>query len=117
MAPLRILDVNYGVESGRSQELGRAGHQVSAARSQGEAIHQATAGNFDLMILGHNVPAGDRRRIEAEVRRKDAKVLILLLYRGAQERDIFADALVSEEEGPAKLLEAVAALAEKRAAR
>ncbi len=81
-----------------------AGFQVVRADSLSLALGAVGPGTLPVLVFAPGTPAGDRRRVEAEARRRNPRVRIVLLYEGAPERDVFASAIVDGATPPEKIV-------------
>jgi hypothetical protein len=57
------------------------------------------------MLLSPDIPSGDRRRMEAEAKRRNQNIRIVLFCEGAKVKDVFASATLLLSEAPAALIE------------
>ncbi len=101
-----VLVVSYGAEavSAYADALSAAGYSVSRAASLSAALGAVGPGAFDLLVLASNIPTGDRRRIEAEAKRRHREIRIILFYRGERERDVFASAFLDDSSSADQLV-------------
>jgi DNA-binding response OmpR family regulator len=97
-----VLLVSYQSElfAPHAEALTAVGYEVSHASTLSAALGAVGPGSFDLLVLAPNIPAGDRRRIEAEAKRRHRNLRIVLFYQGERERDVFANAIM-DMNGPA----------------
>jgi hypothetical protein len=58
------------------------------------------------MVLSPDIPAGDRRRMEAEAKRRNQNIRIVLFCEGEMVKDVFASATLALSAAPAALIEA-----------
>jgi DNA-binding response OmpR family regulator len=102
-----VLVVSYNSELllPHTQAFSQAGYEVRACTSLSAALGAVGPGKTDLMVLSPDIPAGDRRRMEAEAKRRNQNIRILLLYDGEPVKDVFANATLSLSEPPAALVE------------
>lgn len=100
-----VLVVSYQPDafSAHVEALTASGYRVSSAANLSAALGAVGPGGFDLLVLASNIPAGDRRRIEAEAKRRHRAIRIVLFYHGERERDVFAAAFL-EDSSPTDLL-------------
>lgn len=82
-----------------------AGYDITSADNLSKGLGAVGLPGWNILVIGPTVPPGDRRRIEAEAKRRNSALKIILVYDGVQERDIFANALVDLAEGPNALLQ------------
>jgi len=103
-----VLLVSYNSEllSPFREALAAAGYETRECGSLSAALGAVGPGAVDLMVLSPDIPVGDRRRIEAEAKRRNQNIKIVLFYRGEKSKDVFASVMLSLEESPAALLEA-----------
>jgi DNA-binding response OmpR family regulator len=96
-----VLLVSYQPElfTPHAKALQASGYEVSHSATLSAALGAVGPGSFDLLVLAPNIPAGDRRRIEAEAKRRHRNLRIVLFYQGERERDVFANAIM-DMEGP-----------------
>ena len=87
-----------------------AGFDVTSADNLSKGLGAVGLPGWNLLVIGPTVPPGDRRRIEAEAKRRNSALKIILVYDKVQERDIFANALVDVADGPAALLQTAQSL-------
>ena len=80
-----ILSVSYDAMllKTRSMLLKGEGYRVVSAMGFEQAVAQCKAGNFDLLILGHTVPDGDKRAL-IMIFRKHCPAPVLVLRRPGQ---------------------------------
>jgi hypothetical protein len=87
-----------------------AGVDVTSADNLSKGLGAVGLPGWNLLVIGPTVPPGDRRRIEAEAKRRNSALKIILVYDKVQERDIFANALVDMADGPAALIQTAQSL-------
>jgi DNA-binding NtrC family response regulator len=102
-----VLIVSYTPELllPHQQALTEAGYEVRGCGSLSAALGAVGPGKTDLMVLSPDIPAGDRRRMEAEAKRRNQKIRIVLYCEGEMVKDVFASATLSLAEAPAALIE------------
>jgi DNA-binding response OmpR family regulator len=102
-----VLLVSYNSEllSPYREALAAAGYDTRQCGTLSAALGAVGPGTVDLMVLSPDIPAGDRRRIEAEAKRRNHDIKIVLFYRGEKSKDVFASAMLSLEEAPTALLQ------------
>jgi DNA-binding response OmpR family regulator len=86
----------------RNLVLKSAGYTVVTARSAREAIRVFQAGDFDLLLLGHCIPARDRERLAFLVRSFGSHTPVVCVANCSNQADSFADATL--DANPKKLL-------------
>ena len=101
-----VLVVSYNPEllSPYEQALSAAGYEVRECASLSAALGAVGPGKIDLMVLSPDIPVGDRRRMEAEAKRRNQNIRIVLFCDGEKVRDVFASATLLMSEAPAALL-------------
>jgi DNA-binding response OmpR family regulator len=107
-----ILIVSYSPElfSPHKQALTEAGYEVRECSSLSAALGAVGPGKTDLMVLSPDIPVGDRRRVEAEAKRRNQHIRIVLFCEGEKVKDVFASAMLSLSGTPAALIETVGQL-------
>lgn len=107
-----VLIVRYNSASlePHRQALIAAGYRVQECGSLSAALGAVGPGKVDLAVLSPDIPAGDRRRIEAEARRRNQDLKIVLFYQGELVKDVFANAVLSTAESPDTLRQMAATL-------
>ena len=75
-----VLIVSYNPELllPQKQALTEAGYEVRGCASLSAALGAVGPGKIDLMVLSPDIPAGDRRRMEAEAKRRNQNIRIVL---------------------------------------
>ena len=86
------------------------GYEVRECGSLSAALGAVGPGNIDLLVLSPDIPVGDRRRIEAEAKRRNQDIKIVLFYQGEQVKDVFASAILSTTDSPEALRQVAAGL-------
>jgi DNA-binding NtrC family response regulator len=101
-----VLIVSYDPEllSPHMQALIDAGYEVRACASFSTALGAVGPGKTDLMVLSPDIPAGDRRRLEGEAKRRNQNIKIVLFCEGERVKDVFASATLLMSETPAALI-------------
>ena len=115
--PAKLLSVcrQPGVLFVRNQVLQHAGYTVVAAVSVDEALAAIDREPFDLIIVGHLYDIHEKSLIAAKARRAGLKVLCM--HSEAQHPQVqAANDFIHNLDGPERLLTAVAALVEEKAA-
>lgn len=105
-----LVSYNSDLLSPYRETLAGAGYETRECGTLSAALGAVGPGAVELMVLSPDIPAGDRRRIEAEAKRRNRNIKIVLFYQGEKSKDVFASAMLSLDESPAALLEAVRAL-------
>ena len=107
----RVLIVSYPTTlPDHASAFAEAGFEVSSADNLSKGLGAVGLPGWNLLVLGPTVPPGDRRRIEAEAKRRNSSLKIVLVFDAVQEKDIFANAFVDLAEGPAATVQAGQAL-------
>jgi DNA-binding response OmpR family regulator len=102
-----LVSYNSELLSPYREALACAGYDTRDCGTLSAALGAVGPGTVDLMVLFPDIPVGDRRRIEAEAKRRHQKIKIVLFYQGERSKDVFASAMLSLEESPAALLETI----------
>ncbi|HEY3989919.1 MAG TPA: hypothetical protein VGM02_11515 [Acidobacteriaceae bacterium] len=97
----------------RNLVLQSAGYVVVPAASIREAVERFHGGDFDLIVLGHSVPARDRQRLACLIRASGSHVPVVAVSGRPYECDEFAD--VTLEDDPDELLAGIEELLLKHA--
>jgi DNA-binding NtrC family response regulator len=90
-----------------------AGYFVTPLKSINEAIVHLREGDFDLVLLGHSIPADSRERFTFLIRASGSRTPVVSITDSSSECDCFADATSSNE--PASLLKSIRELLAERA--
>jgi DNA-binding response OmpR family regulator len=69
----------------RHMILENAGYEVVSAQGLEKSLEYCKQGGFDGFVLGHSIPANDKRKM-AEAFRQSCSAPIISLLRGASER-------------------------------
>ena len=93
-----------------AEALTSAGFAVTQVANMSAALGAVGPGTYDLLVLAPNIPAGDRRRVEAEAKRRCRSLRIVLYYQGERERDVFASAFLDVTSDPSELVRTAAEL-------
>jgi len=113
--PLTVV-LAVGLDSsllaGQSSLWQSAGFVVTSTGSIREAIAHFRDGDFDLILLGHAIPADSRERFAFLVRAIGSKIPVVSITDSASHRDSFADATVRIE--PNSLLQSIGELMAER---
>lgn len=106
--PLTVV-LAVGLDSsllaGQSSLWQSAGYIVTSTDSIREAIVLIRDGDFDLVLLGHSIPADSRERFAFLVRAIGSRTPVVSITDSASHRDSFADATVRSE--PISLLQSI----------
>jgi CheY-like chemotaxis protein len=82
----------------RNLILRSAGYMVEPARSIGQAISHFRAGDFDLVVVCHSVPAQDRDRLASLIRTSgSATPIVCISAMTGEQHDAFADAIIESD--------------------
>ncbi|MEO8726200.1 MAG: hypothetical protein ABI383_08755 [Acidobacteriaceae bacterium] len=82
--------------STRTDVLRRTGLRIVPASSVPEAVRMFLAGDYDLVIVCHSVPADSRRALTNLVHSHSSSVPVILVTI-VPEQDLFVDAIVDGE--------------------
>lgn len=92
-----------GLESSLMPTEGRflesAGYIFIQTWSIREAIELFRGGDFDLVILGHSLPAESREQLACFIRALGSRIPVVCTTESQSERDAFADAAITSEPG------------------
>ena len=104
MMPEIVLAVGFDLSlmTTRDLVLQSAGYVVVEASSLKEAVDHFQSGDFDLVLLCHSVPAGDRERLTSLIRASGSRIPIVSIEGSLGECDFFAKATL--EDGPNRFL-------------
>lgn len=113
-APLRIISVSYDESLAETREMifASAGFEVSTFTNLFRAVRACRAEDFDLIVIGHSIPAHERKKLVAEVR-SVCSAPILALSRHGESPLAGADHTFDASQSPAQLLELVIDILEK----
>ena len=89
----------------RDLVLQSAGYAVVEASSLKEAVDHFQSGDFDLVLLCHSVPAGDRERLASLIRASGSRIPIVSIAGSLGECDAFANSTL--EDGPNKFVASI----------
>jgi CheY-like chemotaxis protein len=105
-----ILAIGVDLSSIRAQETiwQSAEYFVRSVATIGEAIDQFRDGDFDLVLLGHRVPAESREQLAFLIRKSGSQIPVVSVTNSAGGYDAFADATLIDE--PNALLEGIGRL-------
>lgn len=90
-----------------------AGYFVTSTTSIREAILHVNEGDFDLVLLGHSIPAQSRERLTFLIRASGSRIPVVCVTNSSSDSDKFADATIPNE--PEHLLQSIAELLAQRA--
>jgi hypothetical protein len=90
-----------------------SGYIVTFAWSIKEAITHFRYGDFDLVLLGHSLPAESRERLTFLIRASGSQVPVACIAESSRGCDGFADSILNG--GPTQILEEIEALMAGRA--
>ena len=110
-----ILSVSYDESLLKTRELllRREGYDVTSALGFTQAVSECQNGNFDLFILGHSIPDGDKREL-IRLSRLQCAAPVLALRRHGEEAPDGADEHVNPQDIKG-LLKAVSVMLSKGA--
>jgi DNA-binding response OmpR family regulator len=86
---------------------------VRSVGSVRDAIAQFKDGDFDIVLLGHTIPADSRERLTFLIRKSGSRVPVVCISNSSSECDSFADATINNE--PINILETIGGLIAHRA--
>ncbi len=90
-----------------------AGYYVISTASIKEGINHFKAGDFDLVLLGHSIPAEAREKLAILIRATGSRVPVVCIAATSGHRDSFADATF--EQHSSELLTGIGALLKSKA--
>jgi CheY-like chemotaxis protein len=104
MTPGIVLAIGFDLSlmTIRDLVLQSAGYAVVEASSLKEAVDHFQSGDFDLVLLCHSVPAGDRERLTSLIRASGSRIPIVSIAGSLGECDAFASSTL--EDGPNKFV-------------
>jgi len=104
---MRILSISYDASllMKRHLLLERAGHQVTSAMSFPAAVGCCRNGRYDLLVLGHSLPAIDKREL-IRISRSNSPAPILSLMSDGED-PVLSD-YQADRDRPHEFLQAVA---------
>jgi CheY-like chemotaxis protein len=76
-----------------------AGYIAVSAASIKEGIDYFRAGDFDLVLMGHSIPAESKRRLAYLIRATGAQTPVVSIEKSPQASDPFADATIHNDTG------------------
>src|SRR5580658_7464926 len=100
MMPDIVLAIGFDLSlmTIRDLVLQSAGCAVVEAFSLEEAVDHFQSGDFDLVLLCHSVPAGDRERLASLIRASGSRIPIVSIAGSLGKCDAFANSTL--EDGP-----------------
>jgi CheY-like chemotaxis protein len=90
-----------------------SGYIVTFAWSINDAIVHFRYGDFDLVLMGHSLPADKRERLTFLIRASGSRVPVVSISNSSSDCDSFADMTIKNE--PSTVLEAIGELMTNRA--
>ena len=107
MMPSIVLAIGFDLSlmTIRDLVLQSAGYAVVEASSLKEAVDHFQSGDFDLVLLCHSVPAGDREHLTSLIRASGSRIPIVSIARSLGECDAFANSTL--EDGPNKFVASI----------
>jgi DNA-binding NtrC family response regulator len=87
----------------RGQVLRSDGYSVSSTVSAEQALQQFKAGDFDVVILCHSIPARERARLADAIHSHSPNTPVVVVAAGFGGKDRAADAVIENE--PTTLLQ------------
>jgi len=110
----RILSVSYDDTLLRTRELlleGR-GHRVVSCLGFTKALDQSAKQGFDMLVVGHSIPAGDKARIIDRFREYNPMAEVVALMRTGEARLETVDYYLNPGD-PVAFLETIDRIAER----
>ena len=102
--------INIGIRSehieSRARILRAAGHNVNNAQSIPDMERHLACGAVEVLVIGHNLPGSDKRRIVQSLKQSGKRCAVVEVYLFLPEL-MTADAHVCWDQGPDALVEAV----------
>ena len=110
-----ILSVSYDERLLRSRHsfLEYGGYKVTSALGLAQALAKCQDGAFDLFILGHSIPVGDKAKLMKVFRSKSASPILSLWHQ--HEPIVETAEYLAFSDNPDELLKSVATIFERRA--
>jgi DNA-binding response OmpR family regulator len=117
MSPTVVLAVclDSSLLTNQSAVWQSAGYYFTFTGSIREAIAHFRDGDFDLVLLGHSIPADSRERLAFLIRASGSRIPVVCVTDASSDTDTFADATIRSE--PIKMLEDIEELIANRAKR
>lgn len=81
----------------RSRVLQSAGYAVTSVRSVKKAVSQFLEGDFDLVVLCHSIPEGDRQRFASLIRGRSSRTPVVFVSAAPGQLDPSADVTVEND--------------------
>ena len=105
---MRVLSFGYVEEflKERHELLVSAGLQVTSVAIKSEAIKLLETKEFDVLLVGHGVPAEQRNQVAVRAKLW-SKTLVIFLYRWNISKAEYADAVLSVDGCAEHLLETI----------
>ena len=113
--PLKVvlgIGVDTSIQEIQSSAWKSSKYIVTFAWSIKDAITHFRYGDFDLVLLGHSLPAESRERLTFLIRASGSRVPVVFVTDSSNVCDRFAD--VTVEGGPTKILEEIEKLMASR---
>jgi DNA-binding NtrC family response regulator len=112
--PRRILSVSYDESLARTRDMifSAAGLEVITFTDIGRAVLACHDEDFDLVVIGHSIPAGDRKHLLDEVHTR-CSAPVLALHRHGDSPLPGADYVFDASQSPDQLLETVLRILKK----
>ena len=109
---MRVLSFGYVEEflEERHNLLVSAGFEVISVASKSEAVKLLEAKEFDVLLVGHGVPAEQRNQVAVRAK-LSGKTLVIFLYRLNINKAEYADAVLSVDGCAEHLLETIRRIA------
>lgn len=104
-----VLCVGYAAETldDRCRFLGKNGFAVSPARSRAQAVSLLGEKPYAALVIGHAIPEADRLEFIQRARAFNPQAIVVLLYRDSIRRAEAAQAVLSVQNGPLSLVQAL----------
>ncbi|HZR30157.1 MAG TPA: hypothetical protein VFA71_15370 [Terriglobales bacterium] len=111
LRPRKILSVSYDETLATTREMlfSRAGFQVCSALNVAQVIEHSATEVFDLVVVGHSIPAKDRKLILKQLRKRCTAPVLALRHNGQPELE-GADHALDSSDDPIVLLQTVAGI-------
>jgi len=105
----RILSVGKDpvVVQLRNAVMAAAGYRVSSPHGMADIPKLLESERFDIVVLGHTIPRGERIKLIKSIRAQAKNVPILSLYTSPDTMDRTADCEVNALDGPEALLRGI----------
>ena len=107
------VGLDSSLVAGQRSAWQSAGHFVTPVKSIREAIDHLRDGDFDLVLLGHSIPANSRERFTFLIRASGSRTPVVSITDSSTECDCFADATIKND--PASLFKNIRELMAERA--